>query len=172
MAVSDAVPVIIGAAIGAGGAVIAQVISSAFTAKREHKQLDWETKRQEREWEMRQEERFLKLKQELYSSLTFTANNFLTYIYYAVDFANSDPPEPRPSLPDLREMLRIRSNVEIIAHEEVQRPVREALVKLIEARDASDSPSLSRERIKKEAEEAESKWMKAYRAMRVDLHNS
>jgi hypothetical protein len=97
MAASDAVPVIIGAGIGAGGAVIAQIISSVFNAKRERRQLDWETKRQERAWKMQQEERFLKLKQELYATVALTANNFLAYIYYPIDYPNSDPPEPGPA---------------------------------------------------------------------------
>ena len=170
MAASDAVPVIIGAGIGAGGAVIAQIISSVFNAKRERRQLDWETKRQERAWEMQQEERFLKLKQELYATVALTANNFLAYIYYPIDYPNSDPPEPRPSLPDLKEMLRIRSNVEIIAPKEVSEPIRAAFIKFDDAKEASNSPHPSRERMKREAEEAVSKWMEAYRAIRADLH--
>jgi len=170
MPTSDAVPVIIGAAIGAGGAVIAQVVSSLFTARRERGQFDWEKKRQEREWEMRKEERFLRLKQEAYSDIMLMANTFLTYIYYAVDYAHSEPDEPRPAVPNLQEMLRLRSNIEIIAPKEVSEPVRTAVVKLIETKDVSDSPHLSLERIAKEANEAESKWREAYRAMRADLY--
>ncbi len=170
MATSDAVPVIIGAAIGAAGAVIAQIISALFTAKREHSQLDWERKRQEREWEMRKEERFLSPKQEAYSSIMLVANTYLTYIHYAVDYAHSEPDEPRPTVPYLQEMLRLRSNIEIIAPKKVSDPVREAVVKLIEAKDVSDSPNLSLERIEEEANEAESKWLEAYHAIRADLH--
>lgn len=74
MATSDAVPVIVGAAIGAGGAVIAQVTSAVFTARRETARLEWEKQRQAREWKMREAERFMSLKQELYGryiSLTY-----------------------------------------------------------------------------------------------------
>jgi hypothetical protein len=67
MPASDAVPVIIGAAIGAGGAVIAQVTSAVFTARRETERLTWEKERQAREWKVRESERFLSHKQELYS---------------------------------------------------------------------------------------------------------
>ena len=67
MAASDAVPVIIGAAIGAGGAVIAQVTSAVFTARREAARLKWEKERQGREWKLREAERFMSIKQELYS---------------------------------------------------------------------------------------------------------
>jgi hypothetical protein len=170
MTTSDTIPVIIGAAIGAGGAVIAQVVSSLFTARRERGQLDWERNRQEHEWKMRKEERFLILKQEAYGSVMLMANTFLTYIYYAIDYARSEPVEPRPTLPNLQEMLRHRSNIEIIAPKVVSDPVRIAVIKLIEVKGVSDSPQLSRERIKKEADEAESKWREAYRAMRADLH--
>ncbi|MEZ4491683.1 MAG: hypothetical protein R3C29_00025 [Dehalococcoidia bacterium] len=55
------------AAIGAGGAVIAQVVTSGFTARRENRRLDWEKSRQEREWGLREAERFLETKREMYS---------------------------------------------------------------------------------------------------------
>jgi hypothetical protein len=119
---------------------------------------------------MRKEERFLRLKQETYSDIMLMANTFLTYIYYAVDYAHSEPDEPKPTVPNLQEMLRLRSSIEIIAPKEVSDPVRTAVVKLIEAKDVSDSSHLSLERITKEAAEAESKWREAYRAMRADLH--
>jgi hypothetical protein len=74
MATSDALPVIIGAAIGAGGAVIAQITSAVFTSRRETARLTWEKERQAHEWKLREAERFMSIKQELYSryiSLTY-----------------------------------------------------------------------------------------------------
>jgi hypothetical protein len=67
MATSDAVPVIVGAAIGAGGAVFAQITASIFTARRESARLEWEQERQNRDWKMRESDRFMIHKQELYS---------------------------------------------------------------------------------------------------------
>ena len=74
MADSASWPALLGAAIGAGGAVLAQVISAVFTARREATRLTWEQGKQEREWKLRDSDRFLTRKQELYSryiSLTY-----------------------------------------------------------------------------------------------------
>lgn len=64
---SDVAPVLIGAAIGAAGAITAQFTAASYTGRRERARLEWEKKRQERDWKMRQDERFLNLKRELYS---------------------------------------------------------------------------------------------------------
>ena len=75
MADSSPWPVLIGAALGAGGAVFAQVIAALFTARREAARLAWEQHKQERDWKLHESDRFLSLKQELYSryiSLTYT----------------------------------------------------------------------------------------------------
>jgi hypothetical protein len=51
-------PVLVGAAIGAGGAVVAQVTSAVFTARRETARLEWEKGKHERELKLRESERF------------------------------------------------------------------------------------------------------------------
>jgi hypothetical protein len=78
MASSDTVAALIGAAIGASGAVAAQIVSSWFTARREAWRLQWEREQQvrrdparvfdqRRDDERRTSERFLDIKRELYS---------------------------------------------------------------------------------------------------------
>jgi hypothetical protein len=56
---SEAAPVIFGALIGAGGAIVAQIATTIATARCDRSRLDWEKERQNREWDMREEERFL-----------------------------------------------------------------------------------------------------------------
>jgi hypothetical protein len=60
-------PILIAAAIGAGGAVIAQVIAAFFTARREAARLVWEESKQEHDWRLRETDRLLAAKQTLYS---------------------------------------------------------------------------------------------------------
>ena len=61
---------IIGAAIGAGGAITAQITTAIATARRERSRLAWEKERQDREWKLREEERWL---EENSSSMPATA---------------------------------------------------------------------------------------------------
>lgn len=60
-------PVLIAAGIGAGGAVIAQVIAALFTARRETARLAWEKSKQEQDSKHRESDRLLAAKQALYS---------------------------------------------------------------------------------------------------------
>ncbi|MHA6628351.1 hypothetical protein ACU61A_23180 [Pseudonocardia sichuanensis] len=60
-------PILIGAAIGAGGAIFAQVIAALFTARREAARLAWDKSKQDRDWKLRDADRLLAAKQTLYS---------------------------------------------------------------------------------------------------------
>lgn len=57
---------VMAAAMGAGGAVLAQLIGSAFTARRESKRLEWEKSAKQQEWSQQQAQRFLDQKRDLY----------------------------------------------------------------------------------------------------------
>ncbi len=123
MTASDTVPVVVAAAIGAGGvvggAVITQITWVVFTARRERTRLDWDTDRQEREWKMRKEERFLHLKQELYSNFIRVVDQYLL----AVSSVISDPDKYEDEfklLPSPRELQRIDANIQLIAPSDVQ----------------------------------------------------
>lgn len=170
MAASDAVPVIIAAAIGAGGAVIAQVTTAVFTARRENARLTWEQERQAQEWGLRKAERFLTLKQELYSNYALLINNCLGYINERVGI----PSIPLPSgekrdFPDLTELERIKSNIDLIASDEVSRPVGMCYGAVVGAAYSASISGFSAEKHKKDADEGIEAWWKAYHAMRADL---
>ena len=79
MSASSAVPIAVGALIGAGGAVAAQIVASIFTAHREDRRLNWEKERQDRDWKMRRAERFLSVKQDIYSRYIHLAYRFISY---------------------------------------------------------------------------------------------
>lgn len=66
------------AAMGAGGAVLAQIIGSAFTARRESKRLEWEKSAKQQEWGHERAQRFLDQKRDLYGQylgLTYKLGN-------------------------------------------------------------------------------------------------
>ena len=167
MAASDAVPVLIGAAIGAGGAVLAQITAQVFSGRRDTRRLGWEQDRQDREWEIRRAERFLDLKRELYSAYLTQADEFVSFISRA-----DDPPGlPRPELPDPGEIRRLRANIRLIAPRDVYLKVDMAALGLIGAvwtlSSASTDPD--REEGRKQGAEARQALTAAERAMRADL---
>jgi hypothetical protein len=114
MSTSDAVPVVIGAVIGASGAVLAQASSAVFTARRESARLKWEQQRQDRDWKIREEERFLSHRQELYSRYLQLAHDFLNYIDDAIR-----TPGQLPERPDQAELTRLRWSVALVTDESV-----------------------------------------------------
>lgn len=105
MAASDAVPIIFGAAIGAGGAVAAQITASIFTSRSERT-------RQQREREIRKNERLFALKQETYGSFTFLAHLFLNHQEHATL-------SHEPELSDLNELSKLVGLMQLYAPEEV-----------------------------------------------------
>jgi hypothetical protein len=173
MSASDTVPVIVGAAIGAGGAVIAQVTSAVFTARRETARLIWEKERQAREWKMREDERFLHLKQELYASYAVLAHRFWITAENLVDYHDEKQPESqKPEMPDWNELERLESTVRLLAPKEVSEAVADNYSKVLEAVECADN--LYKEKSTKAkmqyANRALDAWWVMYRAMRADLH--
>jgi hypothetical protein len=167
VATSDVAPVIIGAAIGAGGAVLAQITASVFSGRRDTRRLRWEQETKRRDWEMHSAERFLDLKRELYSDYLAQANEFVSYI----NRINDPPGLPRPELPDIEKLHRIRANIELIAPREVSIKVDMAGIQLIGAVWAL-TPASARtdpDEGAKEAVEAKQALTAARRAMRADL---
>jgi hypothetical protein len=132
MAASDAVPVIVGAAIGAGGAVIAQITAAVFTARRERRQLDWDKERQAREWKMREDERFLSLKQDLYTSYSVLTDQFWMAADKLVSYDGKDGSE-KPKIPDWNELERLERNIQLIGPSEVSDAATDCYAKLLEA---------------------------------------
>lgn len=129
MAASDAVPVIIGAAIGAGGAVLAQITAQVFSGRRDARRLQWEQDRQEREWDDHRGERFLDLKRELYSDYLAHAEEFMSFI------SPDDNPLgfPEREHPDAGELHRIRVNIGLIAPQDVSKQANAATFLLLSA---------------------------------------
>jgi hypothetical protein len=126
VATSDAVPVIIGAAIGASGAVLAQITVSIFNGRRESRRLRWEKDRQEREWELRRAERFLDLKRELYSDFIAHADEAVLFIAWTDELGAP----PRPEEPDIGKLERIQANIKLIAPRDVSIRVEKAGARL------------------------------------------
>jgi hypothetical protein len=178
MAASDAAPLLLGAAaIGAGGAVLAQVVTSAFTGRREARRLEWERGRQDREWEIRRAERFLDLKRELYSDYLAHADEWVSFIIWA-----EDPSElPQPERPDPGKLHRDRANIRLVAPRDVYVEADTAALGLIGAAwelstvgrptDPSGGidPIGDMRRARAQAAEARQALTKARRAMRADL---
>jgi hypothetical protein len=165
---STAVVAIIAAAIGAGGAVAAQITTAIATAKRERSRLEWEKDRQDREWKVREEERFLAVKQDLYTSYGVAANEFLSYINGVLGI-NEVPGKPTVE-PDLESFKRIKSNIELMAPEEVSRPVNFCYIHIVNAIWTINLSDRTNDMIKKDLDMAVAAWWDAYYAMRRDLH--
>jgi len=171
VAASDAVPVIVGAAIGAGGAVLAQITASVFNARREREQLDWEKQRQGREWELHRLERFQDLKQDLYASYSLIACQFSSYngrVMLERKINQSDSPKLKP--PDLGELSKLGATIELMASKGVSRPVREYNDRQLDFVLLAANPSSPLEKLQQESYKASAAWEAAHRAMRADLH--
>src|ERR1700729_3401894 len=107
MAASDAGAIVLGAVIGSGSAIVAQVIALIAEGKRERKRVQREQERFDRELELGKEEGFLDIKQDLYSRLGLLASELINYTYYPIDSLTM-PKLEAVSLPDLQEMRRLR----------------------------------------------------------------
>ncbi|GAB3423501.1 hypothetical protein [Flindersiella endophytica] len=73
------IPVISGA-VGAGGAVAAQVVSAIFTARRENKKLAWDEKLEQERRQVERERQFVVAKREIYARLLMTINTALRFL--------------------------------------------------------------------------------------------
>lgn len=166
---STAVVAIIAAAIGASGAVTAQITTAIATAKRERSRLEWEKERQDREWKIHEEERWLAEKQQLYATFGASVNEFLSYINARVYKTGHDI-IPLPEQPDFEELNRIRSNIDLMAPEEVSRLAGQCAISLMAAVYKLNANEVPSDEIKDHAVKAISPWWDVYYAMRRDLH--
>lgn len=139
MPASDAIPVIVGAAIGAGGAVIAQVTSAIFTARRETARLEWEKRRQERDWQMHEDERFMHLKQELYTSYSVLADQFWVTAEKLIEYTEGRAESEKPKIPDWDELDKLGWGIQLIAPKEVSDATMKCSLKLLEAVESADN---------------------------------
>ena len=162
---STATVAIIAAAIGAGGAVAAQVTTAVATAKRERSRLAWEKDRQDREWKLREEERWLSEKRELYASFGAAVNEFLTYISMWLNA----PDLSQPELPDREALDRIKSNIELMAPEEVYRSANFCVASIMTAVWYVRIGGVSEDELKGYYEAASSAWRNVHQVMRRDL---
>ena len=165
---SDTVPVIVGAAIGAGGAIIGQITASMFTARRERARLAWEQERQQRDWDIRDTERFFGLRHELYAAY-YGGCQAIDYVYQE-DNPESPPPFGRPiAQPDGEELDRLRSSIALVAPHDVSRRVDEAYRRVSDAVFFGMYPTAATDRERREAiGEAGVAVDAAFQAMRAD----
>ena len=168
MATSDAGAIILGAVIGAGSALITQVIAIIAEARRERKRVKHEQERFNRELELRKDERFLDIRQDLFSRLSLLASDLMTYIYYPIKSVASPDRQPAPP-PDLEEIGRVQSNIMMIVDPERNREISLAIIKLLDASNTAYKDGVSVEDKKREADDACADWWIAQARMRLDL---
>ena len=166
---SDTVPVIVGAAIGAGGAIIGQIAASMFTARRERARLAWEQERQQRDWDIRDTERFFGLRHELYAAYYGACRQAIDYVYQE-DNPELPPPFGRPiAQPDGEELDRLRSSIALVAPHDVSRRVDEAYRRVSDAVFLGMYPAAATDRERLEAIGAAGVAVDAaFQAMRAD----
>jgi hypothetical protein len=165
---SDAGAIVLGAVIGAGSALITQVIALIAEARRERNRVKREQERFDRELELRKDERFLDIKQDLYSRLSLMVGDLIGYTYYPIDSITFPQLKPAP-FPDLKEMKRIQSNIEMIADKERSVEIDIAVIKLLVASDMTYKDGLPVEDKKREADTARAGWWIAQTGMHRDL---
>jgi hypothetical protein len=166
MGTSETGVLIAAAAIGAGGAVMAQIVSAVITGHRDTKRFQWEQETKDRELEMQKAERFLNQKQELYSSYGSLIEECMNYTSRHIEPTQGLRP---PELPDIRALQKARSNIQLIAPDEVSRPVIMAYACVVGALWSSTSEHLSQQRRQTEADAGVRVWSQAFEAMRADL---
>ena len=168
-------PILLAAAIGAGGAVVAQVIAALFTARREAARLEWEKSKQEHDWKLRETDRLLAAKQALYSryiSLLYRPvmdTVQLTRKEYASEVNWHDlVPAYVGSLAD--EIDDLRWNVRLVGSPIVAERVEFSNAALLVAVSEAGRPDrTSLEKRREFAERALAAWRQVSEAMRADL---
>ncbi len=179
MAASDTLGLIVAGAIGAGGAVAAQIISSVVTSRKDSKRFDWERderkkdrnwerEKQEREWKMQEAERFLDIKREMYGRLNRVVRNLISYIYRPLD-----PPEVARQIPiefpNLEELDIIRNTLDLICEDDLAHLINMSIIKLLGTQSITGDEELPRKQREQEADEAREMWFQAFQAMKQDL---
>jgi hypothetical protein len=166
--VSDTSGLIIAGIIGAGGAIVTQIISSIVTGKRDTRRFNWEREKQEREWETHERERFLDLKRELYSNFAFQVGNLMGHTH-ALNYPSD---VTQPARVDMEELRKLQWNIDLIAPEELATSVSDSLGDLIAADQTAASDHITHDRKVRDADAAESKWWATYTLLREDLLGS
>ena len=164
-------PGLIGAGIGAGGAVFAQIISASFTARRENSRLLWEKEKHDRELSMRESERFVSLKQELYSRYISLTYDPINKIMRETDREYVDEPDWQERMPQYNEELTdLRSNIRLVGPPVVYERVEYSHAAMLGAMFTAMSPTqYSLEKRRKNAQDALRAWQQVSNAMRADL---
>jgi hypothetical protein len=166
---------VIAAGIGAGGAVIAQVITSLFTARRENQRLEWEKARQEREWKLREAERFLDIKREMYSRYIALTYKPMMDTVSLVRKEYSDQPEWQTRVPEYtgpvyEEVERLRFDIRLIGSPVVFERVEYCNATILVASSEAYRPDRqSLERRQELANGALRAWQDVSDVMRADL---
>ena len=161
---SNTVLVLLGAGIGAGGAVAAQVIASIFTARHDTKRFRWERQAKETEWANQKAERFLAQKQQLYSDYAVLVNRFLDYIGRNL----GELPKP-VTRPDAEELDRITASVEMIAPARLGMHASLVRSMMLNSADKSDDLSLTEDQADEVWQNAEASSRGCIDLMREDL---
>jgi hypothetical protein len=128
---SDTAGLIIAGIIGAGGAVVTQIIASVVSGKRDAKRFGWERWKQEREWEIQASERFLNLKQQLYSDFIRVVDQYIFAVIRVINNPDSHEAE-LTRLPRPRELQQIHANIELIASAGVQEVVSDCYTAILQ----------------------------------------
>lgn len=162
---SNVALVLISAAIGAGGAIAAQSISSYFSSRHDTKRFDWERSAQNREWQVRERERFLDLKRDLYSNFAFEVSKLMAHTH-ALNYPSlGESPAPV----SLEELRKLQWNIDLIAPEALGKSVSDSLLGLIAAYETAGSDHVTHDRKVADADAAEREWWKTYALLREDL---
>jgi len=163
---------IIGAAIGAGGAVTAQITTAIAAARRERSRLEWEKECQDREWKAHEKERWMAEKQQLYSTYGTAVHELLSFINAKIVKTNSAALEP-PKQPDLEALNRINANIELMAPEEVATPaLRCASQLMMMVYWINAKYNMPTDQLKELADTVTRNWWDVHYAMRSDLHGA
>jgi len=162
MAASDTAGLVIAGIIGAGGAIITQIVGSVVGGRREKTRLSWEREQEDRAWERRKAERFLDLKRELYSEFGALSGEWAHFL----------GPKLEGRLPEhLNEapLQRVMANIDLIAPREVSMKVGLAGSQLFGAVHEVFSVHSTRQDVANHSADARLSWVAASKAMRADL---
>lgn len=163
------------AAFGAAGAVAAQIVSAAFTARRENARLKWEKERQDREWKTQESERFLHWKQELYSRYIQITYRPMMDTVGLMHREYTEEPGWHDRVPEYAGLLsdeidELRWKIRLVGAQVVFERVEYSNAALLVAiSEASRPDRTSLERRKEFAQTALSAWQDVSKAMRADL---
>lgn len=166
---------LIGALIGAGGAISAQVVSAYIAGKRESRRIEVEDRRRGDDLEAERASRFSDVKRELYAAF---AEKCYTPLEIASEFSRpsriaSDPIQPFPRTAEYeREISRLRWQIRLIAHPVVIARSEICFVNtLLVMLQVGLLDEFTDEKRRHTAKSGLSSWQKMVAAMRADLLN-